>query len=174
MDLQIRIKKIKSYFRGFEYIDNLLLIKMEYNNKWEVFSTKDDTIKVTRDDNNPSLYYYYGDVNLDHGMFFDLIEETIKHNVEREEKVHLLKDKIEELKHIFLDEDIEVLKTLTFNVKKKRVKKKIIKNDSIDIPASEGSADIKGVAKNGFENNNQVIEKDKSITVIREDEINSL
>lgn len=172
MDLQNRIKNISEYFKGLDYVENLLIIKVQYKDRWSIFNSKDESIKVTPDDNVPNLFFYYGDNSLDYNLFFELIEQTIKHNLERENKVLLLKSKIEELKNIFIDEDIETLSTLKFTFKKKRGAKKIIKTEIVPIDIEE-TKEIKETAKESFENNNKVIDE-SPITIIKGDEIDNL
>jgi isochorismate hydrolase len=66
---------------------------------------------------------------------FDAIEYNIQFNEEAQAKVSLLREKIEELKNIFETEDINVLKTLEFKLKKKIVKKnknkEVVREDTI-------------------------------------------
>lgn len=122
MDLQGRIKDISEYFKGFEFVENLLIIKVQYKDKWDVFGKKDESIKVTPDENIPNLYFYYGDSSLGYDDFFDLIEHTIQYNIEKEEKLHLLNEKIKELKDLFIQEDVETLRTLKFICEKGKKK----------------------------------------------------
>ena len=122
MDLQGRIKDISEYFKGFEFVENLLIIKVQYKDKWDVFGKKDESIKVTPDENIPNLYFYYGDSSLGYDEFFDLIEHTIQYNLEKEEKLHLLNEKIKELKDLFIQEDVETLRTLKFICEKGKKK----------------------------------------------------
>ena len=123
LNLQTRIDKVKEYFRGIEYTSGLFIVKVEYKPKWNVFQPNGGSISVTVDDNIPNLYYYYGDSTIDYNDFFDLIDETIKFNMEAEDKVALMREKYAELKELFVNEDLETLKTLTFTLKKKKPKK---------------------------------------------------
>lgn len=122
MDLQGRIKDISEYFKGFEFVENLLIIKVQYKDKWDVFGKKDESIKVTPDENVPNLYFYFGDSSLGYDEFFDLIEHTIQYNLEKEEKLQLLNEKIKELKDLFIQEDVETLRTLKFICEKGKKK----------------------------------------------------
>lgn len=122
--MQERIKDISEYFRGFEFVQNLLIIKVQYKDKWDVFGTKDESIKVAPDDKDKNVYFYYGENTIEYDAFFNLIETTIRYNMEKEEKVALLREKMNELKELFLNENMETLKTLKFTFEKKKEYKK--------------------------------------------------
>lgn len=130
MDIQNRIKNIEPYFKGLEYIGEYVLVKILYKKKWSVLPSDNENVKISIDDDNKELFYYYSNKNIDCNNIFDLIDKTIKFNMESENKVALLKEKIEELRTIFLENDIDTLKRLKFSFDKKR--KYIKKNNSND------------------------------------------
>lgn len=172
MDIQKRISNITEYFKGFEIVDKFIVIKVSYKDKWITFPSTDDAIKITIDDNIPNLYFYYGDLTIDYNLYFDLIEKTIKYNLEREDKVTLLFEKVRELKTIFENEDIETLKTLNFNYKKKKIRAKLVnKCEQNNIIKSDTI--IKDIVKNELENNNKILD-DSPITIIKGNEIDKL
>ena len=125
MDLQERIKKVSPYFKSFEYVNNFILVKVVYKKGWNVIPPETDNIKISSDDNDSNLYYYYADINEDCNLIFNSIEKTISFNIESENKVELLKEKIEELRKVFLENDIETLKTIKFSMQKKRGRTKV-------------------------------------------------
>ena len=158
--LQDRINKIKEYFRGMEITNNTYIIKVAYKDKWGVFPSEDNNIKVCKSEDAINEFFYYANyttVNIED--IFNLIEETIEMNISAEMKINLLTSKIDELKEIFTNEPLEKLQTLYFafqetsnNTKKKRKKKKNSEenNNKVDI-----TADV-------IENENNVqIEKDE-------------
>lgn len=134
--LQDRINKISEYFKSMEIANNILVIKVEYNNRWGVFPSEDGAIKVCKSEEVQNEYFYYADyltVNID--SIFDLIEDTIEMNISAELKIQLLTDKIEELKVLFTNEPLEKLKNLYFDFKeiekpKKRKSKKYKKEEN--------------------------------------------
>lgn len=133
--LQDRINKIADYFKSMEIANNILVIKVLYKNRWGVFNSEDDKIKVCKSEEIQNEYFYYADymtVSID--KIFDLIEETIEMNISTEKKVNLLAEKVEELKELFSNESLEKLETLFFDFKEiKKEKQKRRKNIKKDV-----------------------------------------
>lgn len=130
MDMQERIKNIEPYFKGLEYIGDYILVKTVYKKNWNVLPSDNELVKVSIDDDDKTLFYYYSNKNTDYNNIFDLIEKTIKFNMESENKVALLKEKIEELRKLFLEYDIDTLKKLKFSFDTKR--KYVRKNNNLN------------------------------------------
>ena len=121
--LQENIKKIEEYFKSIEINEGVLIVRVNFKDKWGVYPSKDGKIKVVNSKNNKNEWMYYGqysDVTIDE--MFNLIDETIKMNVEAGLKIDLLSSKFDELKQLFSTESLDKLKTLTF-----------VFNDSVDI-----------------------------------------
>ena len=131
--LQDRINKIKEYFRGMEITNNTYIIKVAYKDKWGVFPSEDNNIKVCKSEDAINEFFYYANyttVNIED--IFNLIEETIEMNISAE---------------IYF-----AFQETSNNTKKKRKKKKNSEenNNKVDI-----TADV-------IENENNVqIEKDE-------------
>lgn len=128
--MQERIKKIEPCFKGLEYIGDYILVKTVYKKNWNVLPSDNELVKVSIDDDDKTLFYYYSNKNTDYNNIFDLIEKTIKFNMESENKVSLLKEKIEELRKLFLEYDIDTLKKLKFSFDTKR--KYVRKNNNLN------------------------------------------
>ena len=134
--LQDRFKNNAAYFRGMEVINNTLIIKVQYQPKWGVFPSEDETIKVAKSEEVPNEYFYYADymtVTID--SVFDLIEATIEMNLSAAAKIELLNEKFEELKQLFASESLERLQTLTFTMKepKRKTSKKKTSKETVAI-----------------------------------------
>lgn len=135
--LQDRINKITEYFRGMEITNNTYIIKVAFKDKWGVFPSEDNRIKVCKSEDTINEFFYYAnflEVNVDD--IFDLIEETIDMNISAEMKINLLTAKIDELKVLFTDEPLERLQTLYFgfqdNNKLQSTKKKYRKKKKVE------------------------------------------
>ena len=157
--LQERIKDNSKYFRGMEMTNGILIIKVLFEDKWGVYPNQDETIKVAKSTETPNEWYYYGDFEvISFDEIFDLIEDTIKMNVNAAKKIELLNQKFEELKNIFATEKLEKLETLYFGFNEttiKKPKKKYNKKKKIEIDTiSEETIDIKTeiVDENNYEN----------------------
>lgn len=112
MSLIDRINKIKNYFKGIEYQNGLLIIKVMFPDKLIPQGSADGLIKVTKSE---GLWYYYAQADLiSEDTLFDLIDATIKVYDDAKEKVALLKQKVDELRDIFATNDLETLLGLQF------------------------------------------------------------
>ena len=144
--LQENIKKIEEYFKGIEINDGMTVVRVLFKEKWGVYPSKDERIKVVNSKDNPNEWMYYAkydEVEMDE--IFELISETIKMNVEAGLKIELLTQKFEELKNIFSSESLERLNTLEFiftdkfAIKPKK-RKYVRKNKNVEIENGEATA----------------------------------
>lgn len=135
MTLQERIQKNEKYFRGMEIVNNTVIIKVLYGEKWGAYPSQDESIKVAKSEEIPNEWFYYADYTytvIDD--IFNLIEETIEMNLSAIERLELFNIKMEELKSLFANEPLTKLKTLSFQfeeikkTKRKKTKKNVIEN----------------------------------------------
>lgn len=155
MTLQERIQKNEKYFRGMEIVNNTVIIKVLYGEKWGAYPSQDENIKVAKSDEVKNEWFYYADYTytvIDD--IFNLIEETIEMNLSAIERLELFNIKMEELKTLFANESLQKLKTLSFQFeeikktkKNKSKKKKSNENEDVNELISEVSVNIE-------ENNN--------------------
>lgn len=138
--LQDEIVNIEEYFRGIEYFNKAVIVRVVFPDKWQVFPSKDGKIKPAKADNGE--YYYYGsseEVTLDD--VFELIKATITSNKHAEEKIAFLLEKRKELDELFRTTQFEKLKTLkfVFDEKKPRRKYSRKKKETEEVVSTEGS-----------------------------------
>ena len=125
------ISKIGEYFERIERYNDALIVRVKLPERWGTYPSSDERIKVTKSEEVPNEYYYYGssnDVNLED--IFQLIIETIQMNKDVLLKIELLKEKVQELKELFDTKPLEELKTLKFvteQPKKTKAKRKYTK-----------------------------------------------
>lgn len=125
--LQDEILSISEYFRGIEYFNEALIVKVIFPQRWQVYPSKEGNIKPAQGGDTQGEYYYYGNMNaVSLDDIFSLIKETITANKDAELKIHLLNSKIDELKELFKAKSYEELLTLrfAFDEKKKEAKPK--------------------------------------------------
>lgn len=127
--LQDEIMKLGEYFRGIEYFNDALIVKVVFPTRWQVYPSIDGNIKPAKSDKETGEYYYYGDMNkVSLDDIFGLIEETVDANKDAELKIQFLNDKINELKELFKREPYEKLSRLKFIIedepKEKKAKRK--------------------------------------------------
>ncbi len=120
-----RIERIKDYFQGMEMKGNLYIVQVLYKDRWGAYPNEANTIKVAASENEPNSFFYYGDFNeVDLNDIFDLIESTIKNNMDAAKKLQLLNEKFNELKELFSNESLDNLAFLKFVIDKPRKKRK--------------------------------------------------
>ena len=143
--LQDEIMKLGDYFRGIEYFNEALIVKVNFPPRWQVYPSIDGNIKPAKSDNTTGEYYYYGDMNkVSLDDIFALINETIEANKDAESKIHLLNEKVIELKELFKRETFEKLSNLKFVIeepkqekpkrkytRKKKVEEEVVAEDTI-------------------------------------------
>lgn len=138
MNIKERIEKLGMYFHSMNVAseNNIIYVRVQFPKGWGCSELTEYNYKVKAvDDEIPGYFYFFADMEIGFDKVFDAIEYNIQFNEEAQAKVSLLREKIEELKNIFETEDINVLKTLEFKLKKKIVKKnknkEVVREDTI-------------------------------------------
>lgn len=154
--LQDRMNDMKPYFRGIEMYNEAIMVKVTYPNKWKAYPSDDGRIKVTLDDNDKSITYYYADSNdTTYEEIFDLIEQTIKTNQDIILKLKLLKDKVEELKELFQNTSYDDLLNLQFIIKKTKKTRKKHTKEKVEVEEEKiENNEFEEKAENNEEKNN--------------------
>lgn len=156
--LQDEILRIEEYFRGIEYYNKAIIVKVMFPDKWQVFPSNDGKVKPAKADNGE--YYYYGssdNVTLDD--IFTLIKATIDSNRHAEEKIQFLLSKRKELDELFRTTPFEKLKTLTFEFKpqKKSRKQRKKKEEAVEVKETEIVEDTSNATDETIGNETQII-----------------
>ena len=115
--LQDEIMKLGDYFRGIEYFNDALIVKVNFPPRWQVYPSADGNIKPAKSEKTQGEYYYYGDMNkVSLDDIFGIIKETIDANKDAELKIQLLNSKMAELEDIFRKNPYEKLLNLKFTI----------------------------------------------------------
>lgn len=165
--MQNRINKIGEYFKTFNISDNIAYISITLPSKWQLpdinILEESFKVKVAPDDNG--IIYFFTDVSNGIDTLFESVEFTISFNKDLEEKLRLLKEKVEYLKELFATNTLEDLKTIEIKLKTKRGKKakknEVVENEIIDeVPSkTEDETNSQDTAVNNEEvdeNNNDM------------------
>jgi hypothetical protein len=131
MNIKERIERLGMYFHSMNVAaeNNIIYVRVQFPKGWGCSELTEYNFNVKAvTDEVPGYFYFFGNMEIGFDKIFDAIEFNIQFNEEAQAKVTLLREKIEELKQIFENEDINVLKTLEFKYKKKKVKKVKDKN----------------------------------------------
>lgn len=142
-DFKTRWMEDIEYIKSIEIEGGLYIFKVEYNPKWIVSGNEKAGIKMVPDETTYGIYYYYAkidDVSLDD--MFEHIESVVSMNLAIEEKAKLFKQKIEELKEFFENNDIEQLRNLEFVIKAVKSKrgrkpKKKVDDENVDVEITQ-------------------------------------
>lgn len=121
--LQEEIMKLGEYFRGIEYFNDALIVKVQFPVQWKVFPTKDGFIKPANGDTQGEYFYYGNSNNVTLDDIFGVISETIALNKDAELKVQFLIDKRKELDELFKSTPFDKLKTLKFVFEEPKIEK---------------------------------------------------
>lgn len=128
MNIKDRIEKLGSYFNSMNVAaeNGIIYVLVQFPKGWGCSEVTEHNfnVKAVRDNENVGCFYFFANLEVGFDKVFDAIEYNIKFNEEAQAKVNLLREKIEELKNIFENEDINTLKTLEFKIKKKAPKKR--------------------------------------------------
>jgi hypothetical protein len=122
-----RIEKLGDYFHSMNVAaeNNIIYVLVKFPKGWGCSEVTEHNFNVKAvKDEIPGFFYFFASMEVGFDKLFDAIEYNIRFNEEAQAKVSLLKEKIEELKDIFENEDINVLKTLEFKYKKKKIANK--------------------------------------------------
>ena len=125
MNLQDIMVKLAEYSVGCRIMDGYFLINITYKENWNVIPPENDKIEFAQKN---GVSYYMAMINeVSFEEVFNSIKETIDYNIDLQKKVNLFKAKVDELQEIFAKEDLETLRTITFEYNKKKEKRKYVK-----------------------------------------------
>ena len=123
MNIKERIERLGMYFHSMNVAaeNNIIYVRVQFPKGWGCSELTEYNFNVKSvTDEIPGYFYFFANMEIGFDKIFDAIEFNIRFNEEAQAKVSLLREKIEELKDIFENEDINVLKTLEFKYKKKK------------------------------------------------------
>ena len=125
-DIQERIAKLGKMFSGLNIGNDangkqFVYLEMVFPNGWGVSGLISEKFQVNVVKNDTGTgYYFWAPIEVGFDAVFDAAEFNIKANQEAQEKKEFLAEKMKELQKLVLEEDMSVLKTLEFKVKKKK------------------------------------------------------
>ena len=121
MTLKEQLIRLSSYKINFNIYEGTVIISLEYPKDWTVLEINSSDIQTTSENGRQ---FYWVPLQIDVEKVFELIDETIEYNKDIEAKSELFKQKIDEMRKIFLEEDLQTLRTMEFKMKKKKLPKK--------------------------------------------------
>ena len=110
---QEKLNELRPYVTGIRFVKDLPVVDVVLREGWDMFES--DNVMYKASANNQNYYMVHPkdpknslDIVLDH------VEHIIDFNIEKENKLTLLKAKIEELKVLFTDKPLKELEKLKF------------------------------------------------------------
>ena len=151
---QEKLNELRPYVTGIRFVKDLPVVDVLLLENWDMFESDSVTYKSSSNNNN---YFMVFPKNSEDSIdsVLDHVEYVIDFNVEKENKLSLLKAKIEELKFLFSDKPLKELERLKFII------------DTIDEPTLKDiKIDVNKKVHNGIElpptnSNGKSIEKEK-------------
>jgi len=122
--IQEKIDKLKPYFRGLKVADNYRIVEFNLKNTWVI--EKSDSIELQQKKIKESDNVLYSMFYSEKKSFDDILDyvenEVIRYNLDLEEKERLLMMKVEELKRVFENKDLDELNNLKFTTEDNSLK----------------------------------------------------
>ena len=151
---QEKLSELRPYVTGIRFVKDLPVVDVLLLENWDMFETESITYKPSNNNNN---YYMVFPKNSEDSIdnVLEHVEYVIDFNIEKENKLSLLKAKIEELKFLFSDKPLKELERLKFII------------ETIDEPTLKDiKIDVNKKVHNGIElpptnSNGSSVEKEK-------------
>jgi len=137
--LQEKLSELRPYVTGIRFVKDLPVVDVLLMENWDMFESESITYKPSNNNNN---YFMVFPKNPEDSIdnVLEHVEYVIDFNVEKENKLSLLKAKIEELKYLFSDKPLKELERLKFVI------------ESIDEPTLKDiKTDVNKKVHNGIE-----------------------
>ena len=115
--IQKRMSSLQPYVIGIRYADGVAVVDAVFKDGWIVPTS--DIIQIVKSEELEQYYMFYSEkegIGIDE--LLDFAENVVSLNREREEKLQLLKNKVQELKDLFNKTPLNKLKGLKFTIGK--------------------------------------------------------
>lgn len=119
MNFKDVIEYLFPYLHTFRKLKGYLSIDLIFPKNWEFPNEIIQKCQVVQNEKHQGEGYFLSFVskpNEEIEGLIDVIEELINHNLEREEKERLLREKVVELKELFKHNSLSELKSLNINI----------------------------------------------------------
>jgi len=144
MMIKERLNNLRPYVRGVRFVKDMAVVDVVFKDGWDVYENNVVTYKLSKSSNNYYMFFPKDQESSDFDTLLDHIEDIIDNNIERENKLVLLKAKVEELKVLFDSKPLSELERLKFKI------------EDIEILPKLEELKIKRVEENGELTQNEV------------------
>jgi hypothetical protein len=138
--IQERLNSLRPYVVGIRYLQGIQLVDAILKDGWKIPSS--EIIRVEPADDVPNYYMFFSDDEaIDIDDLLNYVQEVINHNLEREAKHKLLKEKVDELKVLFKNNGLNKLIKLKFSFEEPNLVPSLSDMDDFDEEDSLDYAD---------------------------------
>ena len=111
-----RLNNLRPYVRGVRFVKDMAVVDVVFKDGWDVYENSIVTYKPSKSSKNYFMFFPMDQESSDFDLLLDHIEDIIGNNIERENKLVLLKAKVEELKVLFDSKPLTELERLKFKI----------------------------------------------------------
>ena len=111
-----RLNNLRPYVRGVRFVKDMAVVDVVFKDGWDVYENSIVTYKPSKSSKNYFMFFPKDQESSDFDLLLDHIEDIIESNIERENKLVLLKAKVEELKVLFDSKSLTELERLKFKI----------------------------------------------------------
>lgn len=152
---QKKLSELRPYVTGIRFVKDLPVVDVVLMDNWDMFESDQITYKPSSNNKNYFMVFPK-DSNDSIDIVIDHVEYVIEFNIEKENKLSLLKAKIEELKMLFNSKSLKELGKLNFVIES--IEEPTLK----DIKTNEHSNKThNGIELPPTKSNGKVIEKEE-------------
>jgi len=126
-----RLNNLRPYVRGVRFVKDMAVVDVVFKDGWDVYENSIVTYKPSKSSKNYFMFFPMDQESSDFDLLLDHIEDIIESNIERENKLVLLKAKVEELKVLFDSKPLTELERLKFKFEEVDI---IPKLEELNIP----------------------------------------
>jgi len=116
MMIKERLNNLRPYVRGVRFVKDMAVVDVVFKDGWDVYENNIVTYKPSKSSKNYFMFFPKDQESSDFDLLLDHIEDIIGNNIERENKLVLLKAKVEELKVLFDSKPLTELERLKFKI----------------------------------------------------------
>lgn len=136
------ISSTKNYLKSVRVIKDYISFDMSFPDKWVILKEHSEGIEIIKNKGETgriiiSFVTPFKEESIN--KIENTINSIIKFNIEKEEKERLFKNKVQELKSIFEDKNLDILKNLKFDIDEFTL---LTNNIEENGQSSEGSGEV--------------------------------
>lgn len=111
-----RLNELRPFVTGLRFVKDMSVVDVVLRSGWDVYESEMVTYKPSQQNENYFMFHPKDPNESDFNLVLDHVEDIINKNIEKENKLVLLKAKIEELKMLFSSKPLSDLERLKFKI----------------------------------------------------------